>query len=342
MNIPADPADDAIMTPGLAQIRVVEHLAMFRALRPDERQRIVDRVTWERLEQGKPLAVASDAPRMVVVAEGVVELRREGLMPVRLFAGDVVGEDDVLAGACDAWELRALTPAWLATLDAEGVGAMLGEFPSVAIPLLYRLGSDLKWYNDLLRDATAAQADGLPARAVAGLLRRHERHIHHQRRSSARTVLELLARTLVTEPAERPSFWMFAGVAAGLAGARSLVAYIITNGLQKQMFALIGGPQGNPMHIHHFNYGLIIIGLVGVLAMVPATRQALRLLSFGFGVGVGLLVDEFALFWNLNPDYYQPSSRAAAALVLFVLVQVVYFRKLYLAAAHRLVARVWP
>ena len=219
---------------------------------------------------------------------------------------------------------------------------MLDEFPSIALPLLFRLGNDLKWYNDLLRDASAAHVDGLGASAVAGLLRRHVRRIHHQRRSPIRNIVELLVRTLISAPAERPSFWMFAGVVAGLAGARSLVAYIIQNGLQNKMFALIGGQQGNPVHIHHFNYGIIIIGLVGILSMVPATRRALRFLSFGFGVGIGLLVDEFALFWNLNPDYYQPSSRVAAAFVLFVLAQVVYFRNLYLAAIHRLVARMWP
>jgi uncharacterized membrane protein len=135
---------------------------------------------------------------------------------------------------------------------------------------------------------------------------------------------------------------MFIGALLGLAGARSVVAFIIHNHLQKKMFALIGGKTGNPVHIHHFNYGLLIISLMGVLSMIPATRKALRFLSFGFGVGVGLLVDEFALYWNLNPDYYQPSSRLAAGLVLFVLVQVVYFRNLYLAALKRmLTVRLW-
>jgi hypothetical protein len=40
--------------------------------------------------------------------------------------------------------------------------------------------------------------------------------------------------------------------------------------------------------------------------------------------------------WNLNPDYYQPSSRLAAALVVFALLQAVYFRRLYLGIARRL------
>ena len=74
--------------------------------------------------------------------------------------------------------------------------------------------------------------------------------------------------------------------------------------------------------------------------MMPVVgRRFLRPLSFLFGFGVGLVVDEFALFWNLNPDYYQASSRLVAALVVFALAQIVYFRALYATVWRRLVAR---
>ena len=82
------------------------------------------------------------------------------------------------------------------------------------------------------------------------------------------------------------------------------------------------------------------MALAGVLALVKSTRQGIRRLAFLFGFGVGLIVDEFALLWNLNPDYYQPSSRIVAGLVLLAIVQVVYFRNLYLALGRRLLAMV--
>jgi hypothetical protein len=145
---------------------------------------------------------------------------------------------------------------------------------------------------------------------------------------------------LFTAPGARPSFWVLVGALAALATARTVVAMIIRNGLQKHLFALIGGRVGHPLHVHHFNYGLLLVTLVGVLAMVPSRRRTLRRLAFAFGFGVGLIVDEFALLWNLNPDYYQPSSRFAAALVVLVIVQVVYFHALYAALLRRLRALV--
>jgi hypothetical protein len=117
-----------------------------------------------------------------------------------------------------------------------------------------------------------------------------------------------------------------------------MVGWILANGMQHRLFALIGSEAGNPIHVHHFNYGLLLVSLVGLLSMAPRLRRILRPLAFVFGFGVGLVVDEFALLWNLNPDYYQPSSRLAAGLVLFALFQVVYFRTLYLAIARRLIA----
>jgi hypothetical protein len=145
---------------------------------------------------------------------------------------------------------------------------------------------------------------------------------------------------LFTAPRKRPSFWVLVGALSALAAARTVVAVIIKNGLQKHLFALIGGKVGHPIHVHHFNYGLVLVTLVGVLSLLPRARRGLRRLAFVFGFGVGLIVDEFALLWNLNPDYYQPESRLAAAVVILAIAQVVYFRALYVGLVRRLVALV--
>jgi hypothetical protein len=186
-----------------------------------------------------------------------------------------------------------------------------------------------------------ARAERLPEAQIQALLRRGRRALSRHRRSSLRRVASLLGHAIFIEPAQRPAFWMFLGAAIALVCARSVVGMILHMGLQKQLFALIGASEGrNPIHVHHFNYGLLIVSIVGLLALIPRVRAALRFLSFAFGFGLGLVTDEFALLWNLNPDYYQPSSRLAAAVALFVLLQMVYFRSLYAALFRRLFARV--
>ena len=99
-----------------------------------------------------------------------------------------------------------------------------------------------------------------------------------------------------------------------LGGARLVVHLILKFKLEKQLFALVPGNDPNPMHIHHFNYGLFLIGAAGLAALFPLGRRALRGLALVFGLGAGLVFDEFALFWNLNPEYAQELSLIAAAI----------------------------
>jgi len=61
--------------------------------------------------------------------------------------------------------------------------------------------------------------------------------------------------------------------------------------LEKRLFALVPGDDPNPMHVHHFNYGLILIGAAGLAALFPFGRRALRVLGFAFGFGCGLVFE---------------------------------------------------
>jgi hypothetical protein len=58
-------------------------------------------------------------------------------------------------------------------------------------------------------------------------------------------------------------------------------------------------------------------------------------LAAAFGVGCGLIFDEFALFWNLNPNYAQEASVVAAGAAAVVLTQLVWFRQFWGAVARR-------
>jgi hypothetical protein len=120
-----------------------------------------------------------------------------------------------------------------------------------------------------------------------------------------------------------------------MTAARLVVTFILKFKLEKQLFALVPGTDPNPMHVHHFNYGLVLIGVSGLAALSPFARKALRSLAFTFGVGCGLVFDEFALFWNLNPEYAQTLSLEAAAIMLSLLVQLTYFRDFWAALARR-------
>jgi CRP-like cAMP-binding protein len=315
----------------------------FRGLRPDERTRVADLMTRVILEPAEERPLGADGAVVLVVLSGEVKLTRGGVGELLLDEGDWTDELRAVAGQGRLGTLIAQSPARLAQLDKSALDQLFEQMPVIAVPLLAELGREASRRNDLMRDVALARTSGLPPTAFKALVTRRRRQMLRHRHVSAARIGSLLFRALVAEPSRRLTFWMFLGATLALVSARTVVAMIIHNGLQSRLFALIGGGEaGHPIHVHHFNYGLIIVALVGLLSFMPRIRRALRTLSFAFGFGVGLVVDEFALLWNLNPDYYQPESRLAAAVVLFGLVQVVFFRSLYLAVARRLVAWIHP
>jgi len=90
----------------------------------------------------------------------------------------------------------------------------------------------------------------------------------------------------------------------------------------KGPFHNIGG-KGGP-HIHHMTFGIVgnlIIGYLWVLQVGTAERPSRRLsriTSFVFGAGAALTLDEFALWLNLEDDYWDAKGRESIdAVVLF-------------------------
>jgi len=317
---------------------LVELFPSFDALRPDEKFRVARRIRIVSLQAGEKCSL--DRPMLIVIGGGELLLTRREGERTSLYPGDSVGSVEVLAGRQVPGTLSAVKPSVIGVVDEAAAAAILGEFPIVAVAWVNELARELRWRNDLLREILLARSAKLPPLEMQLILRRRLARLKRRRQYPLHRIAVLIVRSLITEPARRRAFWVFAGASLALVSARTMVGLILRRGLQEHLFALIETTAGNPIHVHHFNYGLLLVAFAGVLAMIPRARRALRALSFIYGFGLGLVIDEFALLWNLNPDYYQPLSRLAAALLLFALFQVVYFRSLYLALGRRLVGRI--
>jgi hypothetical protein len=78
-------------------------------------------------------------------------------------------------------------------------------------------------------------------------------------------------------------------------------------------FHNIGGKKGP--HIHHMTFGIIgnlIVGYLWVLQLGTQERPSARLsrlTSFFFGAAAALTLDEFALWLNLEDDYWSAKGR---------------------------------
>jgi lysyl-tRNA synthetase class 2 len=72
------------------------------------------------------------------------------------------------------------------------------------------------------------------------------------------------------------------------------------------------------MHIHHVVFGLVflLIGGIGNFALRGEGRPYRELLALLFGIGVGLVLDEFALILHLEDVYWAEEGRRSLDAVL--------------------------
>jgi CRP-like cAMP-binding protein len=324
-----------------AALSVLGSISLFEALRSDEIARISRRFERVLLQRGESRSFGETAAaiRLVIVVRGHATMTAEAPgqpMHARLDPGDRYGDLALITGRPRRLTISAEEgDVELATLDRAGSEAVLAEFPAIANPLAIELASELARKNDHVRQIMELHAEGIPADQLAVAIA--ERRTALSRRAARVTRVstrQLFSRLVVRKGAE-PPFWMLVGFIVALGGARAVVALILKYKLEKQLFALVPGNDPNPMHVHHFNYGLVLVGAAGLAALFPIGRRGLRVLAFAFGAGAGLIFDEFALFWNLNPEYSQSLSLIACAVAAAVLVQLVYFRTFWAAVARR-------
>jgi CRP-like cAMP-binding protein len=321
---------------------VLGQLTMFERLRVEEIARLAPHFGVETLVAGttRTFQASPEDARMIVSVRGRVRIEVDspaGPLGSELEPGDRHGDVALLSGRLQNVRVTPIGgDAAIATLDRQGLDAILDLVPAVALPLAGELSTELRSRQDVVSQLLELHAEGLPEDELRAAVAERRRSISRRGARVVRIRPRRLFRRLVTEKGAEPPFWMLLGFIVSLGLARLTVFFILHFHLEQQLFALVRSPNDpNPMHVHHFNYGLVLIGLSGLAALFPVGRRALRVMSLAFGVGCGLVFDEFALFWNLNPEYAQTASLVAAAGAAAVLVQLTYFRRFWGAIARR-------
>jgi hypothetical protein len=63
-------------------------------------------------------------------------------------------------------------------------------------------------------------------------------------------------------------------------------------------------------HIHHLVWGILLLLVMGYIGLATSIDSPwLELVAIGFGIGMGLTMDEFALWLNLADVYWQEQGR---------------------------------
>ena len=111
---------------------------------------------------------------------------------------------------------------------------------------------------------------------------------------------------------------------------RMLIAFIVTFGVVRLITLaihnnlgpfhdiVIGGGSGGSLHIHHYLWGLALLAVCGFFALSLEAARWHPMLAIPFGIGLALVLDEFALLLQLKDVYW--SDAGVISLTVGVLV----------------------
>ena len=93
----------------------------------------------------------------------------------------------------------------------------------------------------------------------------------------------------------------------------------ITHSIRAQRFSWLGDIEAGDTHIHHLVWGIILVLVAGVLAVV--LQPPLEVTAIVFGIGAALTLDEFALWLHLDDVYWSEKGRQSVdAVIVFLIV----------------------
>ncbi|MEI7603864.1 MAG: hypothetical protein WCJ19_02490 [bacterium] len=100
-------------------------------------------------------------------------------------------------------------------------------------------------------------------------------------------------------------------------GLSRLIVFFIENKIASSFFKynIIG-----EYHIHHFTYGIIILSIIGYVSLFISNRFNKTWIFIIYGIGLGLVFDEFGLWLKLEPLYDQIVSIVAIILISIFLI----------------------
>ncbi len=101
--------------------------------------------------------------------------------------------------------------------------------------------------------------------------------------------------------------------------ARIIVFFIMSRDIP-ELYLYFGGT-----HIHHLNYGIFILSIVGALLLFqPTSGKWLGVVAVAYGIGLALTFDEFGMWLHLGGGYWQRASFDAVTVIGAILLLLAY------------------
>lgn len=128
--------------------------------------------------------------------------------------------------------------------------------------------------------------------------------------------------------------FIFIRVMVILAGsANSEIAQIVKGGSTLTHFHIGRNIILFGYHIHHFYFGILLIGIAGWLAIAGAVEISKEKLALVYGAGLGLLMDEIGLLLTWG-NYASSLSYLLGVFLLGLILSIIYFPRFWRSIHH--------
>ena len=121
-------------------------------------------------------------------------------------------------------------------------------------------------------------------------------------------------REVIVDEGSQPLLFMLVAF-----GSTFGITRFITHSIRVDRFSWLGNLEAGDTHIHHLVWGIVLLLVSGLLAVV--VQPPLEVTAIVFGIGAALTLDEFALWLHLDDVYWSEKGRQSIdAVIVFAVV----------------------
>lgn len=153
-------------------------------------------------------------------------------------------------------------------------------------------------------------------------------------------MIKWLLRTLILNKRKEIPFIVFFSFLITFICSRLVVRGIELNIFPKIFDIFFGYVYIKGFHVHHLNFGIILLVISGFISIIQPIKKHLYLLAILYGVGLGLTFDEFAIWFTLNDNYWNRMSYDAVIIISAIFLNIIYFKNFWKKLGRGFIKRV--
>ncbi len=153
-------------------------------------------------------------------------------------------------------------------------------------------------------------------------------------------MIKWLLRTIILNKRKEIPFIIFFSFLITFVCSRLVVRGIELNIFPKILDIFFDYVYIKEIHVHHLNFGIIILTIAGFISLIRQSNKHLYKLACLYGIGLGLTFDEFYIWFSLNDNYWNRLSYDAIIIISAIFLNIIYFKTFWKKLGRVIIRRI--